>query len=104
MSAHLQKHHFGKFDWIDVCQPQPDDLAVLAKEFELDYFQVKDSLEAGHLPKFERQPKYNFLILRAYTAEPDDRVTNVSELSNKIAFFLQRAESHHGAPHPVCLS
>lgn len=53
----------------------------------MDYFQIKDSLETGHLPKFEKQEKYNFLILRAYTANFNERTTNITDLSNKIAFF-----------------
>jgi len=56
-------------------------------EYNLDYFQIKDSLETGHLPKFEKQESYSFLILRAYTASFDRKTTTVTDLSNKIAFF-----------------
>ena len=48
-----------------------------------------DSLEVGHLPKYEQQANYNFLILRAYTAQPNDRVNSISDISNKIAFFYK---------------
>jgi magnesium transporter len=78
---------FENFIWIDICKPDISNLDKIAKEYSLDYFQIKDSLETGHLPKFEKQEKYNFLILRAYTASFGERTTNVTDLSNKIAFF-----------------
>ncbi len=78
---------FENFIWIDICKPDISNLDKIAKEYNLDYFQIKDSLETGHLPKFEKQEKYNFLILRAYTANFSERTTNVTDLSNKIAFF-----------------
>jgi magnesium transporter len=87
MATHIKEHEFENFIWIDACQPTHKELTQLASEYDLDYYQISDSLQAGHLPKFETQPKYNFLILRAYTASEEDRVTNINELSNKIAFF-----------------
>lgn len=78
---------FDNFIWIDICKPDITNLDKIAKEHSLDYFQIKDSLETGHLPKFEKQEKYNFLILRAYTANFNERTTNITDLSNKIAFF-----------------
>lgn len=62
-------------------------LEEIAKDYSLDIFQIRDSLEVGHLPKFEKNENYNFLILRAFTANKTDRITNINELSNKIAFF-----------------
>lgn len=87
MDTKYKETNFDNFIWIDICNPNKENLDKIAKDYNLDYFQIKDSLETGHLPKFEKQEKYNFLILRAFTAKPDDRITNVNELSNKIAFF-----------------
>lgn len=78
---------FDNFIWIDIHQPDQKGLDKISEKFNLDYFQIKDSLEIGHLPKFEKQQNYNFLILRAFTANSEDRITNINELSNKIAFF-----------------
>lgn len=78
---------FENFIWIDICKPDVANLDKIAKEYDLDYFQIKDSLEIGHLPKYEKQQNYSFLILRAYTASFHERTTNVTALSNKIAFF-----------------
>ena len=83
----FHKIQFDKFIWIDICQPDKEDLDEIAEEYQLDYFQIKDSLEQGHLPKFEKQPNYNFLILRAFTSTIEQGATTINELSNKIAFF-----------------
>jgi magnesium transporter len=87
MNTKVKEVQFENFLWIDICQPDRANLDKIAKEYSLDYFQIKDSSETGHLPKFETQESYNFLILRAFTANIDERLTNVTDLSNKVAFF-----------------
>jgi magnesium transporter len=78
---------YDNFKWIDIVKPQQDQLEKIADEYKLDYFQIIDSQEHGHLPKFEKLPDYNFAILRAYVGENNDKYSTVKELSNKIAFF-----------------
>lgn len=78
---------FEQFVWTDICQPDKASLDSIAEQYQLDYFQIRDSLEHGHLPKFEKLPKYNFLILRAFTASLKLEATTIAALSNKIAFF-----------------
>lgn len=90
MNAIINRINYKHFEWIDICHPEEKDLNQIAQTYQLDYFQIKDSLDVGHLPKFEKLPNYNFLILRGYTAKEQDRVTNVNELSNKIAFFYNQ--------------
>jgi magnesium transporter len=87
MTDKIRQTNFANFKWIDICKPNKESLDKIAKDYQLDYFQIKDSLESGHLPKFEKQPKYNFLILRAFTSKIEEGATTISELSNKIAFF-----------------
>ncbi|HSN47773.1 MAG TPA: CorA family divalent cation transporter [Flavobacterium sp.] len=78
---------FETFAWTDICQPDRATLDKIAEQYNLDVFQIIDSLEHGHLPKFEKQPNYNFLILRAFTSTIEEGATSINELSNKIAFF-----------------
>lgn len=78
---------FANFTWIDILNPHKDQLEEIARENNLDYYQILDSLEHGHLPKFEKIEHYNFIILRAYTGRKNDKRSTVSELSNKVAFF-----------------
>lgn len=79
--------NFENFTWIDIINPHKEQLEEIAVENHLDYYQVLDSLEHGHLPKFEKITDYNFMILRAFTGKKNDHRSTVSELSNKIAFF-----------------
>jgi magnesium transporter len=83
----IKEIKYENFRWIDIVQPHKEQLEGIAEEFKLDYFQIIDSIEHGHLPKIEKQPDYCFIILRAYTANYHDKYSTVSELSNKIAFF-----------------
>ncbi|WP_395047991.1 CorA family divalent cation transporter [Flavobacterium sp.] len=87
MNTKIKEINFDGFKWIDILQPDSTSLDKIAKEYQLDYFQIKDSLEQGHLPKFEKQPNYDFLILRAFTSKIEQGATTISDLSNKIAFF-----------------
>lgn len=81
------KIQFENFEWIDAYNPDRDAMNKLAEEFQLDYYQIKDSIQHGHLPKFEKLPNYNFLILRAFAATNIKGAPTMSEVSNKIAFF-----------------
>ena len=83
----INKVNYKNYTWIDICNPEAEELSGIAKEFNLDIYQINDSWQHGHLPKFEKSNNYNFLILRAFTAGIADRITTVSELSNKVAFF-----------------
>ena len=87
MTTSSQRVEFKNFVWIDICNPDKNGLDEIAQEYKLDLYQIKDSLETGHLPKYERQAKYDFLILRGYTGDLSQRVTNITDVSNKIAFF-----------------
>lgn len=87
MIGSIQKHTFKNFNWLDVKCPSEEQFADIAKEFNLEIFAVRDSLEPGHLPKIEKIKDFNFVILRAYTANENDNISTVEELSNKVAFF-----------------
>lgn len=87
MHASIKEVAYPNFTWIDISQPNKDKLKSIGEAYNLNFFQIKDSLQIGHLPKFERQAHYNFVILRAYSAKDNSRITNINELSNKVAFF-----------------
>ena len=83
----ISQTEFNNFTWIDIFNPEETKLAALAEEYGLEYFLIRDSLERGHLPKIEKLRDYTFVILRAFSNQKKGRITNVNELSNKIAFF-----------------
>lgn len=90
----------GGFEWIDITAPDPERLQELASEYQLDLFQIKDSLLPGHLPKIEINTQYTFLILRAFTGSPEDPEGSLTAVSNKMAFFFNHRKliSIHRTP------
>lgn len=100
METAFKEKHFDGFTWIDICHPNQSDLELIAHDHGLDYFLVCDSMEVGHLPKLEKHDKYNFLIMRAFTADVKKKASSINELSNKIAFFYNRKKiiTIHRAP------
>jgi magnesium transporter len=79
---------FETFKWIDIENPIMEDLEKISKTHGLNYYLIKDSLEKGHLPKYEKTYKVDFYIFRAYTSDIKLHIDEVGEMSNKIAFFL----------------
>jgi len=78
---------FENFEWTDFQNPDKSSLDDIASKYQLDFHQIKDSLEPGHLPKFEKESNYQFLILRAFTSTNNQGASTITEFSNKIAFF-----------------
>ena len=102
MIANTTKREFNSFHWLDVKSPSEAQFSEIAKEFNLEIYAVKDSLEPGHLPKIEKIKNFNFVILRAYTAKETDNISTVEELSNKVAFFYNDNQliTIHRTPFP----
>jgi magnesium transporter len=88
MSSHHKEHSFKNFTWIDILNPDKGQITELSAQYNLDFFQIKDSLEIGHLPKIENYADYSFIILRAFTGNMAERQTNINKLTNKVAFFV----------------
>ena len=79
---------FESFKWIDIENPIKENLEKITKDHGLNYYLIKDSLEKGHLPKYEKTYKIDFFIFRAYTSDIKLHIDEVGEMSNKIAFFI----------------
>jgi len=75
------------FEWIDVIAPKRDEFEILSQEFAIPLDQVKDCLDHGHLPKYEKRDKWHFAILRNYDEEATDEGDTIQELTRKIAIF-----------------
>lgn len=90
MSSKIKETSFTNFVWIDIAQPEYNKLDIIAKNYSLNLYQIKDSLEPGHLPKYEKHENYHFIILRAVTVTKDEWITSINDLSNKIAFFYNK--------------
>jgi magnesium transporter len=92
MTRNISEKSFESFHWLDIKGPSEAQLEDIAKKYNLEVFPVKDSLEHGHLPKIEKIKNYDFIILRAYTANEFDNNSTVEELSNKVAFFYNESQ------------
>jgi magnesium transporter len=102
MSKNSSEKSFESFHWLDIKNPSAEQLEEVAKKFNLEILPVKDSLEQGHLPKIEKIKDFSFIILRAYTANENDNISTVEELSNKVAFFYNEKQliTIHRTPFP----
>lgn len=85
-----QIKEYDSFQWIDIEKPTEADLNQLKLPFAVDMNFLEDALESGHLPKIEKTPDYTFMILRAYTANEEEKAVEVGQISNKIAFFVTK--------------
>ncbi|MEY2704301.1 MAG: hypothetical protein RL407_363 [Bacteroidota bacterium] len=83
-----KKTSFANFEWIDLENPKLSELSELIKPYGLNIHLVKDLLQVGHLPKLEKVDEFNFLILRAFSANQNAKLTTIPELTNKIGFFF----------------
>lgn len=79
---------YGSFEWIDIEKSTHEELSEITRPFNIDLNLLEDSIEHGHLPKIERISNYTFVILRAYSAHHLADVTTVSDISSKMAFFV----------------
>lgn len=86
----ITKKEFDTFHWIDIENPNKQDLEKINKDLGLNYHLIKDSLEKGHLPKYEKNYNVDFYIFRAYTSDVKLQIDEVGEMSNKIAFFIYK--------------
>lgn len=88
-TATIREKRYQDFTWIDIQNPSNEEAQGIAATHGLNPILVKDSLQAGHLPKMERMEDGYFMILRACTQEVD-KPTSINDFSNKIAFFVTK--------------
>lgn len=81
---------FETFKWLDFTNPDKATLKLMSTEYALDEFQIQDTLQHGHLPKYEQSNSHKFLILRAFTSTIKHGSTTINQFSNKIAFFYSK--------------
>ncbi|WP_205511760.1 magnesium transporter CorA family protein [Longitalea arenae] len=76
------------YHWIDIYNPDKNELQEIANKYGLLEQSVQDSLQPDHLPKYERLKYYTFSILRIYSSDNDIEADTVQELTDKIAIFI----------------
>jgi magnesium transporter len=76
-----------RFVWLDLVDPDPEELAELAKDYGLHPLAVKDCLDPEHLPKHETFENHTFVILRAIDESAPRTADTVQALTRKLAVF-----------------
>jgi len=86
-----EANQFG-FEWLDIVDPQPEELQDIAVRYQLHANSVKDCLQPGHLPKYELIGDRAFIIVRLYTPDTtEEEADTIQELTNKVAIFYTDA-------------
>ncbi len=75
------------YEWIDLLNPEKEELQKIAEKCKLNFYNLADSLEPNHLPKFEAQDDINFMIVRMVHKEYTKSTVSIESLSNKVAIF-----------------
>lgn len=88
MNLSATKKVFSNFEWYDLNDPSEEELREFSEEHNLDFLQIHDVLQTGHLPKHEKVKGYDFIILRPYSEDIGETENSVTSITNKISFFL----------------
>jgi magnesium transporter len=93
MAAIITTKNFRLFTWSDVYIPTRDDITEVATRFGISTLLIADSVQSGHLPKYEKTSGYTFLMLRGLTPDcMDQNTTSITTLSNKITILYKSDE------------
>lgn len=76
------------FKWYNLENPDEATISEYLTKFSLNSFTVQDAMEAGHLPKFEHQDDFDFVLIRFYGKEPRGYANIIREFSHKIGIFI----------------
>jgi magnesium transporter len=74
--------------WLDLCEPDQEDLEVISQEFGLHPLAVEDAIQQHERPKLDRYQDHYFLTAYAVSLDHDTGTLTTSELA---AFATPRA-------------
>jgi magnesium transporter len=78
----------SSFQWVDVVLPNEAELLALGEKFGIHPYSIKDCLEPDHLPKYESQEGYHFLIARLMIEHPHSaKIHTIQQATSKLAIF-----------------
>ncbi len=86
ISDHLQERH-GCTIWLDLCEPNRDQLGIIGREFGLHRLAIEDALEETQRTKIDRYRTH--LFMSAYAARLDEESNDL--VATEIAVFV----THH---------
>lgn len=78
----------SSFQWVDVVSPNETELLALGEKFQIHPYSIKDCLEPDHLPKYESQEGYQFLIARLMISHHHSaKIHTIQQATSKLAIF-----------------
>ncbi|GGE86316.1 magnesium transporter [Chishuiella changwenlii] len=78
-----------QFKWINLQNPTKQELDKIAVTYSFQKLTIEDSLEPGHLPKYESdESTSSFLLVRFFDKEHRTLKNTVREFSHKISIYL----------------
>ncbi|WP_313375381.1 CorA family divalent cation transporter [Chishuiella sp.] len=78
-----------KFKWINLHNPTKTELEEIAVKYSFQKLTIEDSLEPGHLPKYEPGENLtSFLLIRFFGKESPFQKNTIKEFSHKISIFI----------------
>ena len=98
----VERHVFPTFEWIDFTDSSVKEIEQETVHLQIEANWIEDSLERGHLPKFEQNEQALFFILRAHSEELTRKESSVDGISSKMAIYLHGTTllTIHRAPFP----
>ena len=79
---------YDNFTWYDCEKASFKELKNLKLTALIPEHFLEDSIQVGHLPKYERHGNYELIILRTHSKVKLADIVNISQISNKIAFII----------------
>ena len=78
-----------QFKWINLQNPTKEELDKISVNYSFQKLTIEDSLEPGHLPKYESdESTSSFLLVRFFDKEHRTLKNTVREFSHKISIYL----------------
>ena len=74
--------------WYNLQNPNESVVQDYLKKFELTSYTLQDAVEKGHLPKFEHQENFDFVLVRFYKKEKRSSSNVIRGFSHKIGIFI----------------
>ena len=75
-------------EWIDLETPTEEDLHFLHERYEINKLLLEDTIDANHLPKFEKDNNVKFFLMRENTELERANLNTISDISTKLGVFL----------------
>ncbi|TLV02673.1 magnesium transporter CorA family protein [Dyadobacter luticola] len=76
------------FEWLDILDPEPEELKDIAAKYKLHESSIKDWLQTDHLPKYENVGSYVLIIFRIHCHKVPEEADTVPELTDKVVIFM----------------